>query len=94
MMYLHFCKTCNRIHILNGHKQTCPKCNLPMKELQIPYMDYIQMDQEQRQMFLSQCNDEISLQKISTTYRMFKYCKWYRNLQIVDNYSCQNEYNP
>ena len=83
MMYLHFCKKCNRIHILSGHKQSCPKCDFPMNELQMSYMDYIHMDQEQRLLFLSQCNDEVSLQKISTTYRMFKYCKWYRNLQVT-----------
>lgn len=93
MMYLHFCKNCNRIHILNGHKQSCPKCHLSLTELQIPYMDYVQMDKKQRQSFLSVCNDEISLKKISTTYRMYKYCKWYRNLKVINNNSCQNKYN-
>lgn len=82
MMYLHFCKKCNRIHMLNGHKQNCPRCNLPLKELQMPYMDYVHMDRKQRQAFLTMCNNDNSLNEISTTYRMYKYCKWYRNLQV------------
>ncbi len=84
MMYLHFCKKCNHIHILNGHKQTCPRCHLPLKELQMSYMEYIEMDRAQRQCFLATCNDETSLNKISTTYRMYKYCKWYRDLQLTN----------
>ena len=32
MMYLHFCKNCSRIHMLNGHKMSCPKCSTPLKE--------------------------------------------------------------
>ena len=93
MMYLHFCKSCNRIHILNGHKQACPKCNLPLTELRMPYLEYASMNLEQRQQLLNLCNDETSLHKISTTYRMYKYCKWYRNLQIINYNSCQNENN-
>ena len=68
--------------MLNGHKQSCPRCNLPLKELQMPYMDYVHMDRRQRQAFLAMCNDDNSLNEISTTYRMYKYCKWYRNLQL------------
>ena len=93
MMYLHFCKICNRIHILNGHKVNCPKCNTALIELQMPYIEYITMNQSQRQVFLNLCNNETSLNQISTTYRMFKYCKWYRNLQIINHNSCQNEGN-
>ena len=93
MMYLHFCKICNRIHILNGHKMTCPKCASSLTELQMPYTEYIVMNPSQRQNFLDLCNNETSLHKISTTYRMYKYCKWYRNLQIINYNSCQNECN-
>ena len=93
MMYLHFCPKCNRIHILNGHKQTCPRCHLALTELQTPYMEYINMNRDQRQSFLAVCNNTNSLKKISTTYRMYKYCKWYRDLQVINNYSCQNENN-
>lgn len=81
MMYLHFCKTCNRIHMLNGHKMSCPKCSNSLNELQMPYMDYISLNQEERNHFLELCKNESSLNEISTTYRMYKYSKWYRTLQ-------------
>ncbi len=81
MMYLHFCKNCNRIHMLNGHKMTCPKCDSSLKELQMSYLDYISLDQTERDLFIELCNDDNSLNEISTTYRMYKYSKWYRKLQ-------------
>ena len=81
MMYLHFCKTCNRIHMLNGHKMSCPKCSSSLKELQMSYLDYIALTPSERIHFMELCNDETSLNEISTTYRMYKYSKWYRNLQ-------------
>lgn len=81
MMYLHFCKNCNRIHMLNGHKMTCPKCDNSLKELQMSYLDYISLDQTERDLFIELCNDDNSLNEISTTYRMYKYSKWYRKLQ-------------
>ena len=93
MMYLHFCKTCNRIHMLNGHKQNCPKCDMPLKELQMSYLDYICLTDTERNLFIELCNDETSLKEISTTYRMYKYSKWYRNLQIINHDSSQNEQN-
>ena len=49
----------------------------------MPYMDYIEMDRQQRLSFLAMCNDETLLNKISTTYRMYKYCKWYRDLHVT-----------
>lgn len=94
MMYLHFCKNCNRIHMLNGHKQSCPKCDKPLKELQMSYLDYISLNNTERTLFIELCNDENSLKEISTTYRMYKYSKWYRNLQIINHNSCQNEQDP
>lgn len=93
MMYLHFCKNCNRIHMLNGHKQNCPKCDTPLKELQMSYLDYICLTDTERNLFIELCNDEDSLKEISTTYRMYKYSKWYRNLQVINYDSCQNKQN-
>lgn len=81
MMYMHYCKDCHRIHMLNGHKLSCPKCGHAVAELRIPYMDYVNMDMEQREAFKSQCSDTEQLKKLSTTYRMYKYSKWYKNLQ-------------
>lgn len=93
MMYLHFCKNCNRIHILNGHKLSCPKCDNPLKELQMSYLDYIYLNDNERSLFIELCNNETSLKEISTTYRMYKYSKWYRNLQIINDNPCQNKHD-
>lgn len=79
MMYIHFCKTCSRFHILNGHKMTCPACSSPLIEMQMPYMDYVNMNAIQRKQLMEECSNDDSLKKLSTTYRMYKYSKWYRN---------------
>lgn len=82
MMYLHFCQTCSRIHILNGHKMFCPKCNSSLKELQMSYLEYLSLPSDKRQSFVDLCRDETSLNELTTTYRMYKYSKWYRNLNL------------
>ena len=81
MMYMHYCKCCNRIHMLNGHKRSCPSCNESITELKIPYMEYVAMDREQRRLLLARLADDTQLQDLSTTYRMYKYSKWYKELQ-------------
>lgn len=48
MMYIHYCQFCHRIHMLNGHKTICPTCELKLTELRITYMEYIELDKEQR----------------------------------------------
>lgn len=80
MMYMHYCKRCHRVYMLNGHKQHCPKCRESIAELKITYMDYVSMNQETREQFNNRCADEEQLQKLSTTYRMYKYSKWYKEL--------------
>ena len=80
MMYMHYCKRCRRVHMLNGHKRSCPNCNESITELKISYMDYAAMDREQRNLFLSRLADDVQLQDLSTTYRMYKYSKWYKEL--------------
>lgn len=80
MMYMHYCKPCHRVHMLNGHKMTCPKCGGAIIELRIPYMDYVSMDMAQRNAFKEQCADKEQLKELSTTYRMYKYSKWYKEL--------------
>lgn len=77
MMYLHFCKQCNRIYMLNGHKQLCPKCRLSLTELQMSYLDYTSLTSQERLLFLEQCQNEDTLKELSTIYRMYKYSKWY-----------------
>ena len=66
--------------MLNGHKRSCPNCNESITELKISYMDYAAMDREQRNLFLSRLADDVQLQDLSTTYRMYKYSKWYKEL--------------
>ncbi len=87
MMYMHYCKRCHRIFMLNGHKMICPKCTNPLTELQISYLDYVEMDMAEREEFKNNCADDAQLLKMKTTYRMYKYSKWYKELQL------QNEDN-
>ena len=48
MMYIHYCPKCKKIFTLNGHKTLCPKCNTPMKELDITYLKYLALSPEER----------------------------------------------
>lgn len=48
MMYIHYCQACHRIHMLNGHKTSCPTCDQQLKELKISYMEYIELGLEER----------------------------------------------
>lgn len=87
MMYMHYCKRCHRMFMLNGHKMICPKCTEPLAELRISYLDYVSLDMQEREAFKNACADEEQLSKLRTSYRMYKYSKWYRELQAknVDN---------
>lgn len=67
--------------MLNGHKQVCPKCREMITELKLTYMDYVSMDEGSRTLFSNSCADDEQLKKLSTTYRMYKYSKWYKELQ-------------
>ncbi len=80
-MYMHYCKRCHRVYMLNGHKQVCPKCREGIIELKISYMDYVSMNREERSNFCLTCSNDSELKKLSTTYRMYKYSKWYKELQ-------------
>lgn len=90
MMYMHYCKRCHRIHMLNGHKMSCPKCSDSLTELRIPYMTYVEMDVEEREAFKALCQDTEKLRELSTVYRMYKYSKWYKdqqkNLLVSDSF--------
>ena len=81
MMYMHYCKHCRRIFMLNGHKMICPKCTNPLTELQISYLDYANLDSSEREAFNKACADDEKLHKLKATYRMYKYSKWYKELQ-------------
>lgn len=81
MMYMHYCNNCCRIHMLNGHKMSCPRCSDSLTELKISYLNYVELPKAQREQLLKQCQEAESLKQLSTTYRMYKYSKWYRKLQ-------------
>lgn len=73
--------------MLNGHKMSCPRCEASLVELQISYLDYTNMSKEERTAFTARLRDPERLAKLSTTYRMYKYSKWYKELlnQSSDN---------
>lgn len=73
--------------MLNGHKMSCPRCEASLVELQISYLDYTNMSKEERTAFTVRLKDPERLAKLSTTYRMYKYSKWYKELlnQTSDN---------
>ena len=58
MMYIHYCKYCRRIHILNGHKLYCPACSGKLSELNISYMKYVNLTREERHALKEKCADE------------------------------------
>ncbi len=73
--------------MLNGHKMSCPRCEASLVELQISYLNYTNMSKEERTAFTAHLKEPERLAKISTTYRMYKYSKWYKELlaQTPDN---------
>lgn len=81
MMYIHYCAACGRIHMLNGHKQSCPRCEGALTELKLDYVTYASYDDTKRSALLQECADPERLDKLKTTYRMYKYSKWYKELQ-------------
>lgn len=48
MLYVHYCRTCNRAHILNGHKKSCPKCENTLKELPVSFLQFVSYDEFER----------------------------------------------
>lgn len=83
MMYIHYCKQCNRFHMLNGHKMNCPRCKDRLTELSMPYMEFVTLNLMERERLRTRCSNEKQLKELSNTYRMYKYSKWYKELQIV-----------
>lgn len=80
-MYIHYCRQCQRLHLLNGHKMFCPKCDTKLNELRISYLDFVNMDREQRELLRLDCQNDALLPGLSTHYRMYKYSKWYKQMQ-------------
>ena len=84
MMYLHYCKCCQRIHMLNGHKMFCPKCESKLTELRISYLDFVGMNREERNFLVQDCQNDALLAKMSANYRMYKYSKWYKSFLAAE----------
>ncbi len=65
MMYMHYCGHCSRIHMLNGHKTICPGCGRPLTELAISFLDFTNMNADERAAFLQRCRDDVCHEKKS-----------------------------
>lgn len=55
MMYLHYCKCCDRIHMLSGHKTDCPACGEPLAELPVSFLEYEEMTAAERARYQEHC---------------------------------------
>ena len=82
MMYMHFFKHCNRIHILNGHKISCPGCDAPLVELAISFHEFSDMNADQRADYQLRLGDERQLAELKCVYRAGHYRKDCGNTRI------------
>ena len=101
MMYIHYCKYCRRIHILNGHKLYCPACSGKLSELDISYMKYVNLTREERHALKEKCADEKCLRELSAEYPRRSGTRWFqtsetaRPASATDNKSASlPEYSP
>ena len=78
MMYIHYCRYCRRIHILNGHKAYCPACSGKLTELDISYLKYVNLSRQDRRALKEKCADEKTLRELSVKYRSKSGAGWFR----------------
>lgn len=77
MMYIHYCRYCQRIHILNGHKNYCPRCRGHLTELKISYMKYVNLDKQERQNLKEHCKNPRELPLLAASSDKTRdYAKW------------------
>ena len=77
MMYIHYCKYCQRIHILNGHKHYCPRCSGHLAELTVSYPKYVNMDKSKRHELRARCADPAGLAALTAPpKKTYEYAKW------------------
>lgn len=81
MMYIHYCKYCRRIHILNGHKLYCPACSGKLSELNISYMKYVNLTREERHALKEKCADEKNLRELSVEYTRRNDTRWFPSVE-------------
>lgn len=92
MMYIHYCRHCQRIHILNGHKNYCPRCCGHLNELKMSYLKYVNLDRQERARLRLRCSDPKELAALTVSNnKTHEYAKW---LQLpasnVENYHTGN----
>lgn len=107
MMYIHYCKYCRRIHILNGHKAYCPACSGKLQELRISYLKYVNMNKPERIQLREKCANDTGLKELSVKQKGIPSQGWLNAaapllkkpasavLLPTDNKSaCRPEYSP
>ena len=98
MMYIHYCKYCQRIHILNGHKAYCPACSGKLAELGISYLKYVNLSRPERLVLKEKCADEKGLRELAADSRTRRSGKWFQSAlpaPATDNKSAsRQEYSP
>lgn len=92
MMYIHYCKYCQRVHILNGHKNYCPGCKGHLYELKISYMKYVNLDKEERHALKTRLRDPKELALLTASPKKTYDCaKWLQlSVSNVENYNSNN----
>ncbi len=78
MIYMHYCPKCEFIHMLSGHRMECPGCNEKLTELKLDYMEYYQMNLQERSALQEKCKDPKQLQELQYVYKKHKFSKWYK----------------
>lgn len=58
MLYIHYCKKCDHVHMLNGHKKKCPKCGLTLKELPIYFIQFTNLSEDERFFYITRLKTE------------------------------------
>lgn len=92
MMYIHYCKHCQRIHILNGHKNYCPRCCGHLAELKISYLKYVNLDKPERAQLRARCNNPAELAALTVSpKKTHEYAKWLQlSASNIENYHSGN----
>ncbi len=73
MMYMHYCKNCDHFHMLNGHKHSCPGCGGALFELSISFLDFTQMDADERERYQKRCREQAERQEASPSCKKQAY---------------------
>ena len=88
MMYIHYCRHCKRIHMLNGHKKYCPACRGHLNELKISYLNLAPAD---RRAFRDRLGDPAELAACTADVRRsYDYAKWLQLTSKVEHSHSQN----